>query len=64
MCSRCGDLISVLHGTNLHNLLDYVNNDSGAAAMGRLEEILNVLRNNGGCGSCTSMIQERIRNTF
>ena len=67
MCSNCGKNFSYAFSMNLRDLFNKANSydkASAPAAVGRYKEILDVLRKNGGCNSCTRLIEEKIRTTF
>jgi len=65
MCSNCASKISVLYSKTVRELMEYAdaNRSSPAAAHGRLDEAIAVLRSNSGCGSCINEI-ERTKSTI
>lgn len=66
MCNECGKKISVLYSMSVQELLNYakVNRSSPAAAHGRLDEGIAVLRKNGGCASCIRTLEDTRKSIF
>ena len=66
MCSNCASKISVLYNKTARELMDYAeaNRGSPAAAHGRLDEAVAVLRSNGGCSSCISEVESKKASIF
>ena len=64
MCYNCGKIMNPLWGTNLQSMFETAENGDNAAKVGRYKAILESLQKHGGCGSCISMISEKVRTTF
>ena len=66
MCSSCASKISVLYNKTVWGLMEYAeaNRSSPAAAHGRLDEAIEVLRKNGGCSSCITEVERKKASIF
>jgi len=66
MCSGCASKISVLYSKTVRELMEYAedNRSSPAAAHGRLDEAISLLRNNSGCSSCISEVERKKASIF